>query len=51
MEFVGVKMDKQKHIALVAHDNMKKELIQWVKDNRDELKKTFFYVVQALQQS
>ncbi len=41
MEFVGVKMDKQKHIALVAHDNMKKELIQWVKDNRDELKKHF----------
>lgn len=41
MEFLGVKMEKQKHIALVAHDNMKNELIQWVEENKDELKKHF----------
>ncbi|MEW8973054.1 MAG: methylglyoxal synthase [Tissierellaceae bacterium] len=41
MEFLGVKMEKQKHIALVAHDNMKSELIQWVEENKDELKKHF----------
>lgn len=41
MDFIGVKMEKQKHIALVAHDNMKRELIQWAEDNKDELKKHF----------
>lgn len=41
MEYTNLKMEKQKHIALVAHDNMKKELIQWVKDNKDGLKRHF----------
>lgn len=41
MNLARVKMEKQKHIALVAHDNMKDELIQWAKDNKDELKKHF----------
>lgn len=41
MELMGIKMKKQKRIALVAHDNMKDELIQWAKDNKDELKKHF----------
>jgi len=33
----SVKMGKQKHIALVAHDNKKKELIAWVKRNYSTL--------------
>ena len=41
MEYIAAKMDVQKHIALVAHDNMKKELIEWVKDNKGILKKHF----------
>ncbi|SHI09644.1 methylglyoxal synthase [Clostridium collagenovorans DSM 3089] len=30
---------EQKNIALVAHDNKKAELLQWVKDNIESLKK------------
>jgi len=41
MEYDLVKMDKQKHIALIAHDNMKKELIDWVKSNKKILSKHF----------
>ena len=41
MEYDLVKMDKQKHIALIAHDNMKKELIDWVKSNKNILSKHF----------
>jgi methylglyoxal synthase len=41
MEYDIVKMGKQKHIALVAHDNMKKELIEWVIKNRKILRKHF----------
>lgn len=41
MEYVSSKMEVQKHIALVAHDNMKKELIEWVKENKGILKKHF----------
>ena len=32
---------KQKHIALIAHDNMKKELIEWVEINKEILSKHF----------
>lgn len=32
---------KQKNIALIAHDNMKDELIEWVKINKDVLGKHF----------
>lgn len=38
MEYLDVYMEKQKTIALVAHDNMKDELIQWVKANKEILK-------------
>lgn len=37
MTNLTVKMDKTKKIALIAHDNMKKELIQWVEANRETL--------------
>lgn len=30
-------MDASKHIALVAHDNRKKDLVEWVEWNRDVL--------------
>lgn len=41
MEYDLIKMDKQKHIALIAHDNMKKELIDWVIKNKEILGKHF----------
>ncbi len=31
-------MKRQKTIALIAHDNMKHELIEWVKKNKEKLK-------------
>lgn len=30
---------KQKHIALIAHDNRKKELVSWVKEKQNILSK------------
>lgn len=38
-EFILDKMEAKKHIALVAHDNRKKDLIDWVEINRDRLSK------------
>ncbi|PYG88748.1 methylglyoxal synthase [Ruminiclostridium sufflavum DSM 19573] len=35
------KLGKQKHIALIAHDNKKDDLIAWAKNNRDALGKHF----------
>lgn len=32
-------LEKQKHIALVAHDNKKEDLLRWVKNNKDILAK------------
>ncbi|MDC0609442.1 methylglyoxal synthase [Vibrio sp.] len=32
-----------KHVALVAHDNCKKELLKWVSDNKEKLQKHFLY--------
>lgn len=34
-------LNKQKHIALIAHDNKKVQLIKWVKDNKEILSKHF----------
>lgn len=34
-------MEKQKRIALVAHDNCKIDLINWVKENKKQLGKHF----------
>lgn len=32
-----------KHIALVAHDNCKVELLRWVKENKDKLQSHFLF--------
>lgn len=39
MDNKGSKMGRRKKIALIAHDNMKKELIQWVEERKDILGK------------
>ncbi len=36
-----LKIKKQKNIALIAHDNRKRDLIQWVKENKEKLSKHF----------
>ncbi|WP_069997628.1 methylglyoxal synthase [Cellulosilyticum sp. I15G10I2] len=36
-----VKMERQKSIALIAHDNRKKDMIEWVKVNKERLGKHF----------
>ena len=40
-DFIPITMNKQKRIALVAHDNRKKDLIEWVKLNKDKLGEHF----------
>ncbi|MFA9378174.1 MAG: methylglyoxal synthase [Lachnotalea sp.] len=37
-EYITLTLHKSKNIALIAHDNMKKELIEWCKENYDILK-------------
>lgn len=39
MEHINISILEKKNIALVAHDNMKKELIEWISANKDILKK------------
>jgi methylglyoxal synthase len=39
MEYNYLKMEVKKSIALIAHDNMKKELIDWVYEHREILGK------------
>ena len=36
-------MPAHKHIALVAHDNCKPELLRWVKENKEKLQRHFLY--------
>lgn len=36
---INKKIGKQKHIALIAHDNRKRDLINWADRNRDLLSK------------
>ena len=38
-----VRMNEQKNIAIVAHDNRKKDLLEWVKKNKLLLSKHFLY--------
>ena len=40
-DYTIVEMQKQKSIALIAHDNRKKDLIQWVQKNKEILSKHF----------
>lgn len=40
-ETITLTIEKQKKIALIAHDNKKEELIQWCDQNQDILKKHF----------
>lgn len=40
-DYTLIRMEKQKRIALVAHDNRKSDLIDWVQVNKDKLKKHF----------
>ena len=40
-DFTIVRMDKQKRIALVAHDSRKQDIINWVTVNKEKLTKHF----------
>ena len=40
-DFITLTIGKQKNIALIAHDNMKAELIEWCETNKEILKKHF----------
>ncbi|WPC75644.1 methylglyoxal synthase [Vibrio porteresiae] len=36
-------LNAHKHIALVAHDNCKSELLRWVEENKEKLQQHFLY--------
>lgn len=40
-EYIKFTIGKQKHIALIAHDSKKRELVDWVLENREILKNHF----------
>lgn len=40
-KFVTMEIEKVKHIALVAHDGKKKDLVDWCEKNKDILKGHF----------
>ena len=40
-DYIYFRMDKTKHIALVAHDGKKKEIVEWAEKNKEVLKKHF----------
>ena len=40
-KYVTMEIEKAKHIALVAHDGKKKELVDWCDRNKDVLKSHF----------
>ena len=37
------KIGKQKHIALIAHDNRKPDLINWIIENKESIQKHFLF--------
>lgn len=41
MDYLTLTIEKQKNIALIAHDNKKKDLINWCEENKEILKKHF----------
>ncbi|WP_455717022.1 methylglyoxal synthase [Anaerosporobacter sp.] len=38
-DFINFTIGKQKHIALIAHDSKKAELVDWVQQHKEELEK------------
>lgn len=40
-DYIYFTIGKQKHIALIAHDTKKHELVEWVEQNKDILKNHF----------
>ena len=40
-EFITLTIEKQKNIALIAHDNKKAELIDWCNEHKEIMKKHF----------
>ncbi|NLO08962.1 MAG: methylglyoxal synthase [Clostridiales bacterium] len=40
-EYINFTIAKQKHIALIAHDSKKDEIIEWVEEHKDILKNHF----------
>ena len=40
-DYIDFMIGKQKHIALIAHDTKKHELVEWVEKNKDILKSHF----------
>jgi len=40
-DYINIPIPKQKRIALIAHDNKKDELLEWVKENIPILRKHF----------
>lgn len=43
MEKTTRTLPAHKHVALVAHDNCKPELLRWVTENKDKLQRHFLY--------
>ena len=41
MDYLPMTIRKQKNIALIAHDQKKRELIQWCNEHKDILSKHF----------
>lgn len=41
MEYLTMTIEKQKNIALIAHDNKKRDLINWCEEHKEILKKHF----------
>ena len=40
--YITLTIGKQKNIALIAHDNKKRDLINWCKENKEILKNYVF---------
>lgn len=40
-DYINFTIGKQKHIALIAHDSKKRELVEWVEENKEILKGHF----------
>ncbi|HKM35075.1 MAG TPA: methylglyoxal synthase [Lachnospiraceae bacterium] len=40
-DYITLTIGRQKNIALIAHDNMKSEMIEWCESNKEILKKHF----------